>query len=327
MSERPANRYIVTGTYRGYRLDRFIQAMIPKLSRARIQAAIRSRTAVSWHPRPRPSLTVAPGGEVAIFFPEIVEPEITACPRIVHEDESILVVDKPPGLLVHPTHSCLRNNLIHLMRAERPGIPHLALAHRLDRDTSGLILLSKTTAAARALATMFERREVEKSYLAIVHGRITRLAGTIDAPLGVSRGLQLIFRRSSDGAGAQPALTEFEVLDSDEEVSLVRLSPRTGRRHQLRAHLKGIGHPIVGDKLYGLSDHDYLRYLRGRLGEDARRRLLAPRHFLHAVRLRFAHPRTGVSVEFESPTPPDMIRFLEPRGLGLRERSGAAVPR
>src|SRR5437867_4133830 len=123
-------------------------------------AAIRSRVRVSWHPLPRPSRRVVPGGVVTIYFPEVVEPEIPALPRIVSEDDALLVVDKPAGLLVHPTHSCLKNNLIHLLRAGKPGM-RLSLAHRLDRDTSGLILLSKTVVAGRALARLFEKREIE----------------------------------------------------------------------------------------------------------------------------------------------------------------------
>lgn len=319
MDQRPAHRYIVSEFYRGYRLDRFVQAMIPKLSRAKIQAAICSRVEVSWHAAPRPALTVVPGGEVRIFFPEIVEPEVPALPRVIHEDASILVADKPSGLLVHPTHSCLENCLIHLMRAERPGIP-LALAHRLDRDTSGVIVLTKTTAAARALAGMFERREVEKTYLAVVHGRLPGRSGRIDAPLGVAQRLQIVFKRSTDGRNPRGAVTDFEVLASSCDASLVEVFPKTGRRHQIRAHLAAIGNPIVGDRLYGLTDQEYLRHLRGRLGEEARRSLLADRQLLHASRLRFAHPRTGATVEFEAPLPRDMHEFLEARGLEIKER-------
>src|SRR4029079_14987450 len=122
-------------------------------------------------------------GVVAIHFPQIVEPPITALPRAIFEDEVILVVDKPAGLLVHPTHSCRLNSLVHLLRAERPGIS-LSLAHRLHRDTSGLIVLTQTGEAARALAGLFERREIEKSYLAVAHGRIEPEAGRIEAALG-----------------------------------------------------------------------------------------------------------------------------------------------
>jgi 23S rRNA pseudouridine1911/1915/1917 synthase len=260
-----------------------------------------------------------PGGEVRIFFPEIVEPEISGVPEILYEDESILVADKPAGLLVHPTHSCLKNNLIHLLRRERPGMP-LALAHRLDRDTSGVILLTKTQPVARAIARMFEKREVEKSYVAVVLGRMALREGSIDAPLGVSQRLQVIFRRAVDGRGAQAATTDFKVLASADAVSLVLLRPRTGRRHQIRAHLAAVGHPIAGDRLYALSDRDYLKHLRGRLGEEAGRSILADRQLLHAFRLRFTHPAIGEIREFESPLPADMLGFLETVGIGLPER-------
>jgi len=322
MSPVPAHRYVVSEHYRSYRLDRYLQAMIPKLSRARIQAAIKERVTVSWHARPRPSLAVVPGGEVTIFFPAIVEPEIPALPRTIHEDAAILVADKPAGLLVHPTHSCLRNNLIHLLRAEHPGVP-LALAHRLDRDTSGLIVLTKTVEAARALAGQFERREIEKTYLAAVHGRMEPREGTIDAPLGVARRLQVIFKRSTEGERAQHARTDFRVLGRGASASLVMLTPRTGRRHQLRAHLAAIGYPIAGDRLYALSDRDYLQHLRGHLREDARRSLGAERQLLHAHRLRFRHPETGGAVTFASPMPDDMSRFLDEHGVLSSHGAGA----
>jgi 23S rRNA pseudouridine1911/1915/1917 synthase len=314
MQTRTASRYLVGEFHRGYRLDRFLQAMIPKLSRARVQAAIRSRVAVSWHPRPRPSLRVVPGGEVRIFFPEIVEPPVTVRPSVLYEDAAILVAEKPAGLLVHPTHSTLRNTLIHILREERPGAG-LSLAHRLDRDTSGLILLTKTAASARSLARQFEAREVDKSYLAIVHGRLRPGRGRLDSPLGVTRRLQVVFKRSPEGDRAQAAVTDFVVLGRAGEISLVRLFPRTGRRHQLRAHLASIGHPIVGDRLYGLSDREFLRHLRGKLDEEREAALLAPRQLLHAASLGFVHPLTGAPVSFTSPLPRDMREFLTARGL------------
>src|SRR5262245_45853557 len=321
MSPVPAHRYLVSEHYRSYRLDRYLQAMIPKLSRARIQSAIRERVTVSWHPRPRPSLTVVPGGEVTIYFPEIVEPDVPALPRTIHEDEAILVADKPAGLLVHPTHSCLKNNLVHLLRAEHPGVP-LSLAHRLDRDTSGVIVLTKTTSAARSLAGQFERREIEKTYLAAVLGRMQASRGTIDAPLGVARRLQVIFKRATEGDRAQHALTDFRVLGRGSTASLVLLTPKTGRRHQLRAHLAAIGHPIAGDRLYGLSDRDYLAHLRGRLRDEARRTLGAERQLLHAHRLRLRHPSTGRFVTFTSPMPEDMARYLAEHGVRARTGRG-----
>jgi 23S rRNA pseudouridine1911/1915/1917 synthase len=296
MSDLPANRYIVSEFYRSYRLDRYIQAMIPKLSRAKIQEAIRTRVSVSWHPQPRPSLVVVPGGEVAIHFPEIVEPPVPSLPKIIYEDESILVADKPAGMLVHPTHSCRMHSLIHLMRAERPGLP-LSLAHRLDRDTSGLILLTKTVEASRALAGMFERREVAKTYLAVAAGSISPAEGRIDADLGVTQHLQVIFKRSANGKQAQKAVTEYRVLATGGDVCLVLLSPRTGRRHQLRAHLASIGHPIVGDKLYTLSDREYLKHLRGLAGGGSRAPLTEATNpgNLAAAAILGSGPRSGRS--------------------------------
>lgn len=318
MTQRIANLYVVSEFYRSWRLDRYLQAMIPKLSRARIQSAIRTRIELSWHPKPRPSLAVQPGGEVRIYFPRIVEPEIGEPPGILYEDTSLLVADKPPRLLVHPTHSCQENNLIHLLRRERPGVP-LALAHRLDRDTSGVIVMTKSTDAARALARQFEAREVFKEYLAVVAGRIRRKEGTIDAPLGVSRSLQVIFRRSTEGHDAKTAVTDFRVLGVGRTATLVLLHPRTGRRHQLRAHLAALGHPIVGDRLYTLSDREFLKHLRGSLPPETGMRPGVDRQLLHASRLTLRHPRTGEPATFRAPVPNDFTELLADEGIGPPE--------
>jgi len=306
--------YPVTEHYRGYRLDRFLQAMIPRLSRRRIQRAIRERVEASWHRRPRPSLRVVPGGRVLMRFDQVVEPEETLHCRVVYEDDAVLVVDKPPGLLVHPTHGCRRNNLIHHLRSSRPG-ERIALVHRLDRETSGLLLLARTIDASRRLAGQFASRSVSKTYMALVHGTVLPDAFLADQPLGVCRSLEVLFRRGSQGERVQEARTEFEVLRRYEGYTLLAARPLTGRRHQIRAHLAEAGHPIVGDKLYSMEDRAFLELVR-RGGAADGPRLPAGRQLLHASELSFTHPATGRRIRLRSELPADFTAFL----AGLRPR-------
>jgi len=302
--------YEVTEHYRGERLDRFLQAMIPRLSRQSVQRAIRARVALSWHKAPRAALKVIPGEKVLVRHAAVVEGRIDPPPPVLYEDASLLVVDKPAGLLVHPTHHCRRNNVINILRAHRPG-EQLALAHRLDRETSGLLLLTRSVGASRFLAEEFVARRVSKTYRALAHGEVEADEGTFDAPLGVRSSLDIVFRRGAGGERAQPARTDFRVERRFPGYTLLALHPHTGRRHQIRAHLADAGHPIVGDKLYATDARFFLRMVRHGLDDAMRDRLQAPRQLLHAAGLAFRHPADGHRVRFTSPLPPDFEAFLD----------------
>jgi tRNA pseudouridine32 synthase/23S rRNA pseudouridine746 synthase len=199
------------------------------------------------------------------------------------------VVDKPAGVRMHPGHPRPLASLKEMLRRElwdHPGAP-AELVHRLDAGTSGLAVLALRTDAARHLAGQFEGRRVDKRYRAVVHGRMGTDAGVIDLPLGPAgpRGER---RQGIGGAAARPARTRFAVLERRADRTLVELFPETGRRHQIRVHLAALGHPVVGDALYGPDG-------------DAN---AAPRHALHAAGLAFTHPRTGERLRFDAPLPP-----------------------
>jgi 23S rRNA pseudouridine1911/1915/1917 synthase len=213
---------------------------------------------------------------------------------VVYEDEHLLVVDKPAGVVVHPTPGQTTGTLVHglLERGiaggdeERPGI-----VHRLDRDTSGLIVATRSEQAHQAMQSLVRRRELEREYLALVHGRPQSRRGRIEAPIGRDRHDPT--RHSLDTSTPRAAVTHFEVERELGERALLRVRLETGRTHQIRVHLEAIGLPISGDPVYGIG---------GDLGLE--------RQFLHAARLAFAHPLTNERIDVVSPLPPDLDRAL-----------------
>jgi 23S rRNA pseudouridine1911/1915/1917 synthase len=253
----------------------------------------------------RPGKTRVKGGEtlevrVPPPRPATIEPEARTL-AVLFEDEHLLVLDKPAGLTVHPGSGrrggTLANALVHRLRdlpvaigSDRPGI-----VHRLDKDTSGVIVVAKTEPVQRALSAAFAARTVKKEYLAVVHGLPDAKEGSIDLPLGRSPSVRtkMAVRRE----GGRAALTRWRVERRLPAHALLRCFPVTGRTHQIRVHLRAIRHPIVGDPVYGS---------RASPGDDLALRLL-----LHAHRLAFSHPVTGSPVSFEAPVPPDFASALD----------------
>jgi 23S rRNA pseudouridine1911/1915/1917 synthase len=218
--------------------------------------------------------------------------------RIVWRDESLLVVDKPAGLVVHPARGHQEGTLSQLL-ADRGsggvggGDPDRAgIVHRLDRDTSGLLVVARGEEAHRLLQAALRKRLIEREYLALVEGRPPSRTGTIEAPIG--RHPRIRTRMAVGGVGSREARTHFTLERSLGRVSLLRLRLDTGRTHQIRVHLQAIGHPVCGDPEYGTP---------GELGLE--------RQFLHATRLAFPHPLTGTPVEVHSPLPSDLREALE----------------
>jgi 23S rRNA pseudouridine1911/1915/1917 synthase len=215
-------------------------------------------------------------------------------PLIVHQDDAIAVIEKPPGLAVHPAPSYTGETLVDLLEGiagggegERPGI-----VHRLDKDTSGLMIVARDDEAHRALAKQVKDREVIREYTALVEGRPESRSGTIDAPLGRDRRQRT--KMAVSGSGSREARTHFETVETLPSDTLVLARLETGRTHQIRVHFAAIGHPVAGDPEYGTG---------GRHGLE--------RQFLHASRLSFTHPHTGERMEFTSDLPEDLSAVLE----------------
>lgn len=205
--------------------------------------------------------------------------------QVIHEDSDLLVANKPAGLVCHPTKGDEFSSLISRARLHLGEASSAHLINRLDRETSGVVLIAKNSIAAGELGKIWENRAAQKEYLAIVHGHVREKAGLIDAPLG--KDLQSIVAiKDCVRPGGAPAQTQFEVVKEfehdAEDFSLLRVIPRTGRKHQIRIHLAHFGHPIVGDKLYGHDEDAYLALVQNRLSAEQKRKLILPHHALHA---------------------------------------------
>ncbi len=275
----------------GERLDRFLASQLG--SRAAAERAVAAGALVDGVARPK-SHRLTGGEEIALVdepdAPVVPPPSL---PATAYEDEHLLVIDKPAGLVVHPGAGHATDTLVQALgdRAaggdpERPGI-----VHRLDRDTSGLMVVARSEEAYRRLEQLVRDRALERTYLALVRGRPRSRIGKIDAPIGRDRGDPT--RVSLDSDSPRPAVTHFEVEELLPEEALLRVTLETGRMHQIRVHLAAIDLPVVGDPVYGVPAPG--------LG----------RQFLHAARLAFPHPFSGERLEVESPLPPDLAGYLE----------------
>lgn len=305
----------------GKRLDQFLAAHVPDVSRARVQQLIAAeKVHVDGHPA-KSSLKLR-GHETIVIVGEAAPPPLRAMAEdipldIVYEDKDLAVVNKPAGMMVHAgagatederNRGTLVNALLHRFKSlsELGGELRPGIVHRLDRNTSGLIVVAKNDVSHRKLALQFSEREVSKTYIALAHGWFKEDKGTISAAISrdAVRRTRMTVRRSD---GARNAISHYRVVKQFESVygkfALLEVRIETGRTHQIRVHLSSIGHPIVGDTLYGAPAEIKPKGKMAAVGLN--------RQFLHAAKLEFRQPKTGKVLQFEAGLPPELMCFLE----------------
>ena len=279
----------------GLRADKYLAAHIDEVSRTRIQQIFEKDEALIMGRTVKPSYKVKTGDVISITLPEVVRADIL--PEdipidIVYEDDDVAVVDKPQGMVVHPAPGNYSGTLVNALMyrlsslSSINGIIRPGIVHRIDKDTSGLLVIAKNDRAHEALASQFAEHSVTRRYIAVVHGVITENEGVINAPIGRDKNDRKAFCVTDQNA--KHAVTHYSVLKRLGDITVLRLRLETGRTHQIRVHMKYIGHPVVGDRIYG-RDSALDRKYDGQL--------------LHAAVLGFAHPADGREVRFVSQLP------------------------
>jgi len=305
---------LVAAKDQGRRLDQFLSEALLNLSRSQSKKLIEERTILLNQKPTKPSAHLKKGDIASGILPKPEPLSLNPEPlplTILYEDRSIIVVDKPQGMVVHPAYGnpsgTLVNALLYYCKdlAGINGVIRPGIVHRLDKDTSGVMVVAKDDQAYHELTKQFKNRTVEKAYLAIVYGQFSKEEGLIDSAIG--RHPSQRKRMSTRTKRGRTAITRWRVVERFDGFTLLEIFPKTGRTHQIRVHLSSIGHPLLGDPMYGRKGrpgaiHDpMLRECISRMNRQA----------LHAHRLAFRHPQTGERVEFESPISQDMRSVLE----------------
>ncbi|HEY1938616.1 MAG TPA: RluA family pseudouridine synthase [Candidatus Angelobacter sp.] len=308
----------------GQRLDQWLVSQLPDVSRVRVQQLIEQNKITLNGKVPKPSVRLK-GGEEILITGEVELPPLKAFAEdipleVVYEDESIAVINKPAGMNVHAgsgkdgagNRGTMVNALLHRFSqlSEIGGELRPGIVHRLDKETSGLVLVAKSDKAHRKLAEQFSRREVKKTYIALVHGWMEKSKGTIN--IAISRDLvrrtRMTTKRASQSKPGREAITHWQVTKQIEgeygKFSLLEVRIETGRTHQIRVHLSSIGHPVAGDTLYG-APGKLLSY-----GGTGSKPASLERNFLHAFAIQFRHPITEMPLSFQQPLPAELTSFL-----------------
>ena len=316
-------KLVVATEAAGQRLDQWLAAQLPDVSRVRVQQLIEQKKIQVNGAIPKPSLKLR-GNEEILITGEVELPPLKAFPEnipldVVYEDESLAVINKPAGMSVHAgsgkdeagNRGTMVNALLHrfnqlsqLSGEMRPGI-----VHRLDKETSGVVLVAKSDLAHRKLAEQFSRREIKKTYIALVHGCMKASRGTLSAPISRDpvRRARMTTRRTSTSRPGREAVTHWQVKEQMEgqfgKFSLLEVRIETGRTHQIRVHLASLGHPVAGDTLYGAPRPESYLGTRSEVAS-------LERNFLHAFEIQFRHPISNRGMSFQQALPAELTEFL-----------------
>ena len=303
-------KLIVPPELSGQRLDRFLVSRLTDLSRTRIQSLMEEGFVQVSGAAMKPSYRVETGDNVTVEIPRLEAAGVQAEPialDVLCEDEHLAVINKPAGMIIHPGAGADSGTMVAALLNRFGGIEGLStvggplrpgIVHRLDKGTSGAVVIARTDAAHRKLVEAFQQRTVQKTYLALLHGRLRADTGTIDLP--VSRDLRRRARMTARRREGREARTDWRVLLRLDGFTFVEAALHTGRTHQIRVHFSALGCPVVGDTLYGAPRQE-------RIGTELLPAL--DRNFLHAARLAFGHPATGKQLEMRAPLPPELVEY------------------
>ena len=294
----------------GQRLDRYLTSVLHPLSRTGVQQLIIDEAILVNGQPGKPGYALRPGDHVQALWTTPTVQQAAVKPQvlpldIVYEDRDLLVINKAAGMVVHPAPGHSEDTLVNALVARYPELQEVGsdmrpgIVHRLDKDTSGLLIVARNTHTLASLIEQMKRHEIVKRYLAFVEGIVSLDQGTIDAPIG--RNPQHRQQMAITTTDSREARTHFRVLQRFAHHTLLLLQLETGRTHQIRVHLKAIGYPVAGDPVYGSG--------------NTHRGLALPRQFLHAYQLKFTHPITGIPSEFEAPLPPDLQTVLDQQNI------------
>ncbi|MCK4413242.1 MAG: RluA family pseudouridine synthase [Candidatus Eisenbacteria sp.] len=299
----------------GIRLDRYLAHRFTYRSRTQWRRMIREGRITVNETAVRPARPLRSGDRIGYVPRKRPEPPIDRNYQVLYCDPVLVAVAKSGNLPIHPSGRYFHHTLLHMLLAEHPEWPQLRIVHRIDRETSGLLLFGRSRAATAELARQFRERQINKRYLALVDGSPRAERFLIDLPLGPARG-SLIRKAVGVREDGLAARTEVRVLHRGTGWAWVEARPQTGRLHQIRVHLKAAGLPIVGDKVYGHSERFFLKFIADEPLTPAEEAVLGlPRQALHAYQLRFRHPTDGTALTLTAPLPVDLCAALTARGL------------
>lgn len=295
----------------GLRLDEFMKAMLPSYSRNELHNIIDTKL-IQKERKFKKGTKVRTGDE--FFFLSNKKPECIKDEDIpvLFEDDQLLIVNKPPGMPVHASSPWGKNDLIQQLRRQR-GSTELYLAHRIDRETSGIVLIARSGEIAARLREAFIEKEIDKEYTALVFGELKDEQGIINLPILADDKspvrIKMMAGKRDDSIGS-PSLTEYKVIKRFPGFTMLKARPKTGRQHQIRVHFSAIGHPLLGDKIYN-EERLFIKFIEEGFTEELKQKLLLPRHALHASMISFKHPLTGKHVKVEAEMAKDLKAFIE----------------